>query len=549
MTMQTTSESSGANAPLLTRFLGPLTSADTYRRLFFLFTQLVLGIVAWVLIPLGWCLTIVFAITPLVVPLLIGFRAVVGGLSVASGKLAGELLGVRVDPPVIARGGDGFWSRAKHAFVDGAFWKQQAYLLLAWPVALVPLALLSFGLQLLSLPFWYDTVDSADMFGREVDTLGEALLFAAGGLVLVVATAYAVRPFAAVFRRLASSLLAGEGAVMSGAKRRERRRRVFNVHAAITGFVDLLLIAIWLLAGAGYFWPVWAILPITLVLGIHGWVVFVLERPAIIQQRAAGSPALAIHAGVSATIWLFLVAIWALSGGGYFWPFWPLLGLAFLVAVHGAIASYGRGRRIEELETTRAGAVDVQEAELRRIERDLHDGAQARLVALGMNLGLAEQKLSTDPEAVRLLLAEARQGATAALEELRDLARGIHPPILTDRGLEAAVADLVARSPVPVALSVDLPERPPPAVEIAAYFVVSEALANAIKYAGATQLQVTIGRTHDRLRIVIVDDGKGGADPAGNGLTGMRQRVEALDGRLSVLSPEGGPTMVTAELP
>jgi signal transduction histidine kinase len=549
MTMQTTSQSSGVNAPLLTRFLAPLTSADTYRGLFFLFTQLVLGIVAWVLIPLGLGLVLLFCITPLVVPLLIGFRAVVGGLAQASGKLAGELLGVRVDPPVVARGEGGFWNRAKNVLADGTFWRQQAYLLVGWPVALVPLALLSFGLQLLSLPFWYHTVDSADMFGRDVDTLAEALLFAALGLVFLLATAYVVRPFAAVFRRLASSLLAGEGSVMSAAERRERRRRAFNILASVTGFVDLLLIAIWLLAGAGYFWPVWAILPITLVLAIYGWVVFVLERPAIIQQRAAGSPALAIHAGVSAAIWLFLVAIWALSGGGYFWPFWPLLALGFLVAVHGAIASHGRGQRIQELETTRAGAVDVQEAELRRIERDLHDGAQARLVALGMNLGLAEQKLRTDPEAVRLLLAEARQGATEALEELRDLARGIHPPILTDRGLEAAVADLVARSPVPVTLSVDLPERPPPAVEIAAYFVVSEALANGIKYAQATQLQVTIGRTREGLRIVVVDDGRGGANPAGNGLTGMRQRVEALDGRLVVASPEGGPTTVTAELP
>jgi signal transduction histidine kinase len=548
VTMQTTSQSSGANAPLLTRFLAPLTSADTYRGLFFLFTQLVLGIVAFVLIPLGWLLTLCFAITPLVVPLLIGFRAVVGGLAQASGKLSGELLGVRVDPPVLAKGEGGFWNRWKNVLADGTFWRQQAYLLVAWPVALVPLVLLSFGLQLLSLPFWYYTVDSADMFGRNVDTFPEALLFAAFGLVFLVATAYAVRPFTAVFRRLASSLLTGEGPVMSAAERRELRRRAFNIHASITGFVDLLLIAIWLLAGAGYFWPVWAILPITLVLAIHGWVVFVLERPAI-QQRAAGSPALAIHAGVSAAIWLFLVAIWALSGGGYFWPFWPLLGLGFLVAVHGAIASHGRGQRIQELETTRAGAVDVQEAELRRIERDLHDGAQARLVALGMNLGLAEQKLRSDPEAVRLLLAEARQGASEALEELRDLARGIHPPILTDRGLEAAVADLVARSPVPVTLAVDLPERPPPAVEIAAYFVVSEALANAIKYAGATELQVTVGRTREGLRIVVVDDGKGGANPAGNGLTGMRQRVEALDGRLIVASPEGGPTTVTAELP
>jgi signal transduction histidine kinase len=548
MTMQTTTESSGANASLLHRVLAPLTATDTYRGLFFLFTQLVLGIAAWVLLPLAWCLLVLFAITPLIVPLLIGFRAVVGGFAQAVAKLARELLGVQVDPPVLTGADDGFWSRWKHVLQDGTFWKQQIYLILAWPVALVPLALLSLGVQLVSLPFWYYAVDSADVFGANVDSLPEALAFAALGPVVLLATAHAVRPFAAVFRRLASGLLSGEGPALSAAELRELRRRAFNIHASVTGFVGVLLIAIWLLTGAGYFWPVWAILPLSLVLAIHAWVMLVLERPAL-PQRTAGSQVLAIHIGVSASIWLFLVAIWALTTRGYFWPVWPFLGLGFLVALHAVFASHGRGRRIEQLETTRAGAVDVQEAELRRIERDLHDGAQARLVALGMNLGLAEQKLRTDPEAVRLLLAEARQGATQALEELRDLARGIHPPILTDRGLEAAVADLVARSPVPVTLSVDLPERPPPAVEIAAYFVVSEALANAIKYAAATQLQITIGRAGNSLRIEVVDDGKGGANPAGNGLRGMRQRVEALDGKLRVTSPEGGPTTVTAELP
>jgi signal transduction histidine kinase len=548
MTMQSTSRSSGANVPLLTRLVGPFSNPGTYRSLLFLLTQLVLGIVALVLIPLGWCLSVCFAITPLIVPLLIGFRATVGGLAQAHAWLAGELLGVKRSPPVLANG-SGFWDRGKSVLTDQAFWKQQAYLLVSCPIALVPLTLLSFAVQLLTVPIWYRWADSGDVFwATDVDTFAQTLPFATLGLVLLVVTAHLARPFAAVFRRLASGLLSGQGPVLSAAERKERRRRLLNIHAAVTGFVAVLLIAIWLLTTRGYFWPVWPILPLSLLLAIHAWVVFVLDRPGL-RRRTAGSQALAIHIGVSASIWLFLVSIWGVSTRGYFWPVWPFLGLGFLVAVHAVTASHGRGRRIEELETSRAGAVDVQEAELRRIERDLHDGAQARLVALGMNLGLAEQKLRTDPEAVRLLLAEARQGASEALEELRDLARGIHPPILTDRGLEAAVAALVDRSPVPVRLAVELPERPAPAVEIAAYFVVAEALANAIKYAEATQLQITIRRTDEGLRIEVVDDGKGGANPNGNGLTGMRQRVEALDGRLRVASPEGGPTTVLAELP
>jgi signal transduction histidine kinase len=193
--------------------------------------------------------------------------------------------------------------------------------------------------------------------------------------------------------------------------------------------------------------------------------------------------------------------------------------------------------------------VSVQETELRRIERDLHDGAQARLVALGMSLGMAEEKLRTDPEGAIVLLAEARTGAKEALEELRDLARGIHPPILTDRGLEAAIAALAARSPVSVTLTVDVPTRPPAAVETAAYFVVAEALANAIKYADATSIDVRIGRSNGSLVAEVADDGNGGADLAGNGLTGLDQRVRALDGRLRIASPEGGPTTVRAELP
>jgi signal transduction histidine kinase len=216
-----------------------------------------------------------------------------------------------------------------------------------------------------------------------------------------------------------------------------------------------------------------------------------------------------------------------------------------------AVALLGPGsrQRVEELTESRAGAVDVAHAELQRIERDLHDGAQARLVALAMDLGRAESKVGEDPEAGRELIGEAREEALRALGELRELVRGIGPSILRDRGLEAAVAGLASRSPVHVALSAHLGQRPPAAVETAAYFVVAEALANAGKHAGATQLDIRMWRDGDALVVEVEDDGRGGADPSGHGLTGLRQRVEALDGTLEVTSPPGGPTTVRATLP
>ncbi len=166
-----------------------------------------------------------------------------------------------------------------------------------------------------------------------------------------------------------------------------------------------------------------------------------------------------------------------------------------------------------------------------------------------MSIGMAEEKMQTDPEGAQALLADARTDARQALVELRDLARGIHPPILTDRGLEAAIAALASQGPVPVALSVDVPTRPSPAVETAAYFVVAEALANAIKYGEPERIEIRIRRANGTLIAEIEDDGRGGADPAGHGLAGLAQRVRALDGRLHVESPVGGPTTVRAELP
>jgi signal transduction histidine kinase len=166
-----------------------------------------------------------------------------------------------------------------------------------------------------------------------------------------------------------------------------------------------------------------------------------------------------------------------------------------------------------------------------------------------MSLGMAEQKLQSEPEAARELLADARTGAGEALRELRGLARGIHPPVLADRGLDAAVRALAAGSPISVTVSATVPERPRPPVESAAYFVVAEALANAGKHARATGVDVRIASSDGTLRVEVHDDGVGGADPAGGGLSGLRRRVEALDGRLEVISPPGGPSTVRAELP
>ena len=206
-------------------------------------------------------------------------------------------------------------------------------------------------------------------------------------------------------------------------------------------------------------------------------------------------------------------------------------------------------RRLRTVEASRSRAVEGAEAERRRIERDLHDGAQQRLVALAMNLGMAKERYDEDPEATRALIDEAHAEAKRAMVELRDLARGLHPAVLTDRGLGPALSAVAARSAVPVALSVDVSGRLDESIEGIAYFLVSEALANVAKHSGATEARVAIGRRGDRLVIEVTDDGCGGAEPTGSGLTGLRDRVEAVDGWFHVASPPGGPTTILAELP
>jgi signal transduction histidine kinase len=224
------------------------------------------------------------------------------------------------------------------------------------------------------------------------------------------------------------------------------------------------------------------------------------------------------------------------------------------VAAGRALLGPGRGEelalRVESLARSRAEIVAATDAERRRIERDLHDGTQRRLVSLAMHLGMARQGLADAPEPVRQVIEQAHDEATEALAELRQLVRGLHPAVLDDRGLDAALSGIAANAPLPVRLRVHVPTRCAPAVEAVAYFVVSEALTNVVKHAGASRAEVTVERAGDRLRIVVADDGRGGArlDPDG-GLRGLAQRAAAVDGTLSLDSPPGGPTTITVELP
>ncbi|MFK0011124.1 sensor histidine kinase [Streptomyces sp. NPDC091027] len=256
--------------------------------------------------------------------------------------------------------------------------------------------------------------------------------------------------------------------------------------------------------------------------------------------------------------WGVLTFTVVLTGLFVLWPVLPylvrLLANVDRAMVRGLLSpSVDLERRIAELESDRGVVVDTAAADLRRIERDLHDGAQARLVALAMGLGLAKEKLLEDPEGAAAMVDEAHGEVKLALQELRDLARGIHPAVLTDRGLDAALSSVAARCTVPVKVVVDLPaQRPAEAIEGIAYFVVSELLQNVSKHAGAQArgASVEVWRADARLVLRVSDDGRGGADVSrGSGLAGLAERLDAVDGVLVVDSPEGAGTVVTAQLP
>jgi signal transduction histidine kinase len=313
-------------------------------------------------------------------------------------------------------------------------------------------------------------------------------------------------------------------------------RRTVRASAWALLLVDLFVLVVWAASGGGSFWPIWVWLPTGLAVASAWWAG---EAPSRWARRV----------GEAVLLSLFLIGIWAASGRGSFWPVWPIAVIALVLGLEAITRGKKQEERVEELTQSRAGAVEAAETQLRRIERDLHDGAQARIVALGMNIGMAEQQLEKNPAKAKEHLDEARKAAGDALQELRDLARGIHPPILTDRGLDAAIRALAANAAVPVSVDVELAERPPVAVETAAYFVAVECLANALKHAQASWIDIDIHKRDDALVVRVLDDGRGGVSESGGGLHGLRQRVEALDGSLRIASPEGGPTVIEAVLP
>ncbi len=325
-------------------------------------------------------------------------------------------------------------------------------------------------------------------------------------------------------------------------------------------------------------------------LGTRRWLRWIINDPATWRDMAWLLPGAVVATGlglIAVAIPLYglvgvgLLPLWLHQGGiwfgyGMFWPTANLTEgwLAFpqglmILAVGLAVAPLLRSTdvrftrlflaptksselrlRVAHLTTTRADAIDAQAAELRRIERDLHDGAQARMVSVGMTIGLAERLVRRDPAAALKLLAEARESSTEALVELRHLVRGIHPPVLAERGLEGAVQALALSLPVRTAVRSDLPGRLDTPVESAVYFAVAEALTNMSRHSRARSAWVTIGHAHGVLLVEVGDDGIGGADAArGTGLLGIERRLDAFDGKIAVSSPPNGPTVVTMEVP
>jgi signal transduction histidine kinase len=395
-------------------------------------------------------------------------------------------------------------------------WLNLAYLLAAFPTGLAYFVVLVVGVS-----------------------TGVALAVVVVGLLILVATLAAWRGMAAVERGIARALLGvtiAQPVDRRGQPLTHRLSRWLRDPVTWKSLVfvalkfPLGLVSFGIVACLGFFALVLAFAPLIVLLTpvtVFGWIV---EEPL---QALPLTPI-----GLLACLLLLHLS------NGLAW-LWGLFARVML-----GPSTVQLRERVDDLRDARARIIEAADAERRRIERDLHDGAQQRLVALSLTLGLAESRLAADPQAAAPLIAQAREEAQLAVQELRELASGIHPALLSDRGLGPALEALAARAPVPTAVVGGPQQRLPPPVEAAAYFVTAEALTNVAKYAQADSATVTLAVEHGHLRLTVHDDGIGGADlAAGRGLRGLRDRVEALDGRLEVASPPGEGTTIAAEIP
>jgi signal transduction histidine kinase len=367
------------------------------------------------------------------------------------------------------------------------------------------------------------------------------------GLVLLVATLHLARGMAAVDRARIRTFLGEEISApalptrlpdqtfLSWQRTRATSRAMWKpclyqfVRLPVMVVVALVAVAVWSVAAALIALPIY-VRP-TVPGGSNWWF-------------GAGAPPATAVAGLCAGgVVLLFIAPWvtrALTG----------IDLALARSLLGPSRREDLSTEVARLSVSRARVVDATDAERRRIERDLHDGVQPRLVSLAITLGRARAKFEADPDEANRLLSQAHDSAKVALSDLRDLARGIHPSVLDDRGLDAALSALVAGSPVPVTVEVDLPRRPSRTNEAVAYFFVAEAVTNVAKHAEATQAAVTIRQDGAVMWVVVADDGTGGATATpGGGLAGLTDRLAAVDGTLSVSSPAGGPTRLEAVIP
>ncbi|MGW9177106.1 sensor histidine kinase [Streptomyces decoyicus] len=412
---------------------------------------------------------------------------------------------------------------------SGRTWREFLYLLLSLPLSIVmftyAIVVISLGAGLL-VTFLGIPVLAGGLAGSRA-LGGLERLRARALLGLDVADPEPVRPSK-------QSLMGWVGAVLkSGASWRHLLYSVLHFPWALFSFI--FSVTFWTLGWGLLTYPLWR------------WTFpAYLDQPGIQMWDDGSGNGLYLDAPAD---------ILVISGAGLLLVLagpWVIHGLTQMdrVMVHGLLGPSLLATRVSQLESDRGVVVDTAAADLRRIERDLHDGAQARLVSLAMDLGLAREKLAEDPEAAAKMVDEAHGEVKIALQELRDLARGIHPAILTDRGLGPALSALSARCTVPVTVTVDLDRRPAAAIEGIAYFTASELLQNVAKHARATSATLDVWRTADRIMLLVSDNGRGGAHTeAGTGLAGLGERLDAVDGLLVVDSPVGGPTCITAELP